>query len=1200
MAEDTEGLNINISSDSTAVEQGSQRAKASIKGVGKEARDLDVAFRRLKSAIDPTFAATDRYNKTLADNQRLLKAGRISQEEYAAGVKVAKAAMDAQIQSLSRLTTAGKAAAAESKRQSMEAKISARETAEIQKNEARLAAAEKINAAKTATAAILAAQEKERTSIKLSAQVARQAAAESRRLAASAVAPSTRGVKPGSIETNNQSINQLAANAKRAAEVAERAAIKAMAAAAAAAESTSARTAAAAQKAAEKSKAAAEDASNRAIQLARAKASEEGRLEQEVAAVAKAAREQEKRAIQGAAAAAKAAAADKRKAGMDAAKSAREAAKATDDQAKAEKRAAAGAQELRASIDPVFAAQTRYNETMRTATTLLMQNKLQTGEWTNIQRQAKAQMDVNVRSMGRMNSVYVQMGYQAQDVTASLASGISPLVILAQQGGQTASALAQMGGTVGKVAAFFAGPWGAAIIGFTLLIGLMIGKEKEAKEATLDLSDAEARRAATLPALTKALEDFNAEQERANVNSAEALRLASVTAAGTLDEATGRVVKAQNKLAELNANLTAATAYTVPGSEGAIGALMVQINSAQKDLAEANKTYGLARTTQTNVEIRQARSIAEATVDAREAIRQQYDKEETALQNVYKAQIKVIGASENQAAKSKAQAQLTAGLVAAQRKRDAGFEAVSESKEKPKKPKDTTSKAEFREAQEGIRDYIEELEYKQSQEQEDFNKQLELQDQKIAALSKFYGATSKETVRAQRERLAIQRKGEQDEVRSLTASIEQKVALAQNLEERLTEAKSSSQGMLEDNANFNQQQGLVSPQEAVMEKARLLDMEYQDLLAHEQRMYQATLKGFQERLALAHLLPVERDQINRQVEALTIAHETRLSGITAGYARQVNQTSNEMAAVQSQRWREVASTLTSSMGSAFQGLWTKQITFQQAFVQMADQLVYKAFEMGQTMLQDWIMSLIQKRAETAAAAAAEKAIVQAAALAQKGIVIGSTVAETAAKMGAAATEGTVIAATTKAKIASEAIKTGAATKGAATQTGVAATAGITEVGTSAAVAAAGAYKSTVVIPFIGPIAAPAAAALALATVLGFGALISAKGGQAEVGQDGQLSMLHKKEMVLPAWAAIPLREGLKARGNGSMMSNIASAGSMVRESVSTTTKAGDTIFNYDPKHTNMGASMSQLLREDGRTMRKWIKEQVRNGGLSFR
>src|SRR3546814_2043097 len=69
LADETENLNINIGSDPSGVETGSKRASTSIKGVNSEAKQLDQAFRRLKSSIDPTFAATEKYNKTLADNR---------------------------------------------------------------------------------------------------------------------------------------------------------------------------------------------------------------------------------------------------------------------------------------------------------------------------------------------------------------------------------------------------------------------------------------------------------------------------------------------------------------------------------------------------------------------------------------------------------------------------------------------------------------------------------------------------------------------------------------------------------------------------------------------------------------------------------------------------------------------------------------------------------------------------------------------------------------------------------------------------------------------------------------------------------------------------------------------------------------------------------------------------------------------------
>lgn len=232
----------------------------------------------------------------------------------------------------------------------------------------------------------------------------------------------------------------------------------------------------------------------------------------------------------------------------------------------------------------------------------------------------------------------------------------------------------------------------------------------------------------------------------------------------------------------------------------------------------------------------------------------------------------------------------------------------------------------------------------------------------------------------------------------------------------------------------------------------------------------------------------------------------------------------------------------------------------------------------------------QEMARTTTTTAAEAA--------RTGTVVAGQATQTGARIAAATTETTINTATAAAKVASEAIKTGAAVTGAATQTGVAAAAGMTEIGTNAAVAAAGAYKSTVVIPFIGPVAAPAAAALALAAVLGFGALISARGGQGEVGEDGQLSLLHKKEMVLPEKFATPLRAALTTRNSSGMIGAASMAGSSVRESM--TTNGGDNLnFNYQPKHTNMGASMEALLRQDGRSLRKWLKNEMRNGGLKF-
>jgi hypothetical protein len=77
---------------------------------------------------------------------------------------------------------------------------------------------------------------------------------------------------------------------------------------------------------------------------------------------------------------------------------------------------------------------------------------------------------------------------------------------------------------------------------------------------------------------------------------------------------------------------------------------------------------------------------------------------------------------------------------------------------------------------------------------------------------------------------------------------------------------------------------------------------------------------------------------------------------------------------------------------------------------------------------------------------------------------------------------------------------------------------------SAAEAAAAAFASTAAIPIVGPELAPGAAAAAYAAVMSMTALASAAGGQYNVPFDGQITELHRNEMVLPASIASPMRE----------------------------------------------------------------------------
>lgn len=86
------------------------------------------------------------------------------------------------------------------------------------------------------------------------------------------------------------------------------------------------------------------------------------------------------------------------------------------------------------------------------------------------QRSVKAANDVE-RSTARMANAQRNIGRQISDIGSQLAGGQSPFLIFAQQAPQVADALADTGGKAAKIAAFFAGPWGAAILAAGSILG---------------------------------------------------------------------------------------------------------------------------------------------------------------------------------------------------------------------------------------------------------------------------------------------------------------------------------------------------------------------------------------------------------------------------------------------------------------------------------------------------------------------------------------------------------------------------------------------------------------------------------------------------------------------------------------------------------------------------------------------------------
>jgi hypothetical protein len=94
-------------------------------------------------------------------------------------------------------------------------------------------------------------------------------------------------------------------------------------------------------------------------------------------------------------------------------------------------------------------------------------------------------------SAGQARASMANLGQQIGDVSQGIALGTPLATIYAQQSGQVAYAASGMGGTIGKVASFLSGPWGAAITGATVVLGALWATHERATEKADKLKVAE-------------------------------------------------------------------------------------------------------------------------------------------------------------------------------------------------------------------------------------------------------------------------------------------------------------------------------------------------------------------------------------------------------------------------------------------------------------------------------------------------------------------------------------------------------------------------------------------------------------------------------------------------------------------------------------------------------------------------------------
>jgi hypothetical protein len=1158
MADENDGININVGVNASSAEAGSRRARTAIKGISDEGAALQAMYRRMQASIDPAYAAMERYNKSFRENQQLFAAGIITGQEFAAANRAAAAALNEARTAVERNSAAYKEQQAAQK----------------------AAAAQEAADARSAAAAVRAA-------------AAEKAAAE----------------------------KQAAADA-RAAQIAARAA-----------EREEIRAVAAEAKLAAKQKAADEKAASQAI-----------------ADAERTARQAQKQAARDAAAASKQAAQDKAIAERAATSATNAAAEATRRQAIEERSLAQSEQQLRASIDPVYAAQMRYNQTMQQATTLLMNNRLATGEFARIQQNARTQMDLNTRSLGRQNTAYVNIGYQIQDVVASSASGISPLVILAQQGGQTASAVAQMGGRFAGVASFIAGPWGAAILGAVVVLGMLIPKLLGAASAAdqmkvsqenlknyIDSTTGSINAQVTATQRLAAAKNEADQSERTRKQrDAGVTQLTTKLQLSTVDlsgpDAPGLLPAAitnPRSVALIQKWSEAVKAGTLPVENLAIGlrnlsrqdpAVAKLYGTLQKNIAATQDLDMAARKTDASQRLfngtatdadRKLIGVAGATkemstsyLDAQAVLKTSTDAvdrataaESIAKDNAARARTKNIAAGMAEAKANEIYVTSVAPAIAATKAAQNAKSAASKQASADRK----AAAAEERDAHkmeiEEMRWQVELAEAEKGAAENSYSGQVAAQQKKIAILRAYYGDWAHEVERAQRELEQMERKHND----AMLARERERIAAQQSIDEgELNNRQNASKTGLDvasDTLDTKHTLGMVDGRPLIEARRAILAEQYRMEQEFEQQLYDLKLKSLNDQLAL---LPKESDayaQMQNQIVALTASHDNTLASMATAQYREVNKLNLQAVENTASKWHTITDSVSQSFSQMFQGIWMHTGNFKADLLNVADQIVFKFVDMGLKIASDWAANELAKTAKTllgvhvrTAAEVAGETTKTAAKGAHAATRTGITAAETGTELSATAAK-------TGAAVVGETVKTGAKVAGTAADTAMTVTSATTEIGARAATSAAGAFSSTVVIPFIGPVAAPVAAAAALAAVLGFTALISAKGGMGEVPGD-QLAMVHKKEMILPAWIAEPLRASLKvgAPASAGLMGSIGVSGAEARAATHMSSVGGPT-FNYQPNHTNMGAGFDELLRRDSGSLRKWIRNQARNGAF---
>lgn len=328
-------------------------------------------------------------------------------------------------------------------------------------------------------------------------------------------------------------------------------------------------------------------------------------------------------------------------------------AKSTGNVASATRDQARAVNDLRNRLDPMFAAQKRFNQQMDEADRLYDAGLISLKEYTAAQKQARdalrqhAQavqagnagnrnnindLDAQSKALRRQRQGLQQVGMQVNDFATSVSTGASITTAFNQQIGQLGYALSIMGDAQGeattkfqKFGRFLAGPWGAALTIASMVIGQMAEGMFEAEEATVDIEKAMDLAKLSIEELTEVTKLLSEANEDYQKEARDSLTQTLSLTRGHYESAKARLADAEAALKQRMANRITigtdpAAIASLSNTSAAFAQLQSGVESANSALEAAEEQFLGA-----SAEMMQYNATTDSTTRALDALGESMD-----------------------------------------------------------------------------------------------------------------------------------------------------------------------------------------------------------------------------------------------------------------------------------------------------------------------------------------------------------------------------------------------------------------------------------------------------------------------------------------------------------------------------------------------------------------------------------------------